>query len=135
MTLHGAREFRNRLNAIRDTGRIVAESWAEDGANDMRAEIPRVTGETAASLRGEADAGGGRIMGSPVVTYLAGGTAAHEERPVNAQAMRFAVGGRTVFTKRVMHPPTRGNPRILDAARNALTGMAAACYRLWNGAA
>jgi hypothetical protein len=135
MTLHGAREFRNRLEGIRHTGESVAEDWADTGAEKVRAEIPRVTGATAASIEGEADSTGGRITGGQAITFLIGGTAAHTELPVNAQAMRFAVGGRTVFTKRVMHPPTSGNPRILDAARGALSGMAAVCIGLWNKAA
>lgn len=135
MTLHGANELRNRLNALRGTGQAVAQGWAEESERGMRAEIVRRTGETAASVHAEADAGGGRVLGSPVVIFLSGGTRAHEERPHNAQVMRFQVGGRTIFTKRVQHPATRGNPRILQAAADAISGMASAVYRLWNGAA
>lgn len=75
------------------------------------------------------------MLGSQVITYLAGGTRAHEQVPVNARAMRFKIGGQTIFSKKVHHPATIGNPKILTAARDALGGFARAVYGLWNRAA
>lgn len=43
------------------------------------------------------------------------GTRPHIIRPKNAKALRFRVGGRTVFAKVVRHPGTRARP-FLDRA-------------------
>ena len=135
MTLRGAGDFRRRLNAIRDTGVLVAKEWTEEGTDKVRAEIPRVTGATAASIHGEVSRDGGQILGSRVVRYLAGGTRAHTEEPTTKTVMKFDIGANTIFSKRVMHPATPANPRIFDAAKNALGSLSKACAGLWNKAA
>ncbi|MDE1673865.1 HK97 gp10 family phage protein [Nocardia gipuzkoensis] len=48
------------------------------------------------------------------------GTRAHEIRPLNAKALRFEVGGRVVFARRVWHPGYAGNPFLRDAATEEL---------------
>jgi Bacteriophage HK97-gp10, putative tail-component len=45
------------------------------------------------------------------------GTRPHVIRPRNAQALRFRVGGRTVFAKVVQHPGTRARPFLTRALR------------------
>lgn len=136
MTLQGASQLRSRLNAIADAGSDVAEQWADESVRGIQGEIPKVTGKTAASVHAEdVSNDGARVVGSPVVGYLSGGTAAHDEVPRNAQALRFKIGAQTIFSKRVHHPATRGNPRILQQAADALHGFADAVYRRWNGAA
>ena len=45
------------------------------------------------------------------------GTSPHEIRPVRASVLRFEVGGRVVYTKRVMHPGTRAQPFVRPAAQ------------------
>jgi hypothetical protein len=136
MTLRGAREFRHRLEAIRHTAESVAQDWADEDVRRVRSEIQRRTGETAASVHVESvTLEGARVVGSPVVNFLASGTKAHIEVPTNAQAMRFVIGGRTIFSKRVNHPATKGNPSIRQAAGDALRGFSDALYRLWNKAA
>jgi len=47
--------------------------------------------------------------------YVEFGTKPHEIRPINARALRFEVGGRTVFAKTVWHPGTRPHPFIAPA--------------------
>ena len=42
--------------------------------------------------------------------FVTGGTRPHEIRPVTAKALRFNVGGRVVFAKKVNHPGTKPNP-------------------------
>lgn len=135
MTLHGAREFRNRLHAISDVGSEIADQWADESVRGIRDEIPRVTGVTATSVHADGVTNSGaRVVGSPVVLYLARGTRAHEQKAHGA-AMHWKDGGRSVFSKRVHHPATQGNPRILEKAADALHGFAEAVYRRWNGAA
>jgi phage gpG-like protein len=47
--------------------------------------------------------------------YVNDGTRPHVIRPRHKQALRFRVGGRTVFAKEVHHPGTRAKP-YLDRA-------------------
>lgn len=47
--------------------------------------------------------------------YVNDGTRPHIIRPRTRQALKFTVGGRTVFAKVVHHPGTRPNP-FLDRA-------------------
>lgn len=51
-------------------------------------------------------------------------------RPKNGKALKFEVGGRTVFARSVRHPGTKGRPWIARAGREtaAATGFA------WSGA-
>lgn len=44
------------------------------------------------------------------------GTAAHEIRPVTAQALHFKANGKEVFAKRVWHKGTQPNPVMRNAA-------------------
>ena len=44
------------------------------------------------------------------------GTRAHEIRPVTAKALHFKKDGKDVFAKRVMHPETKPNPVMRNAA-------------------
>jgi hypothetical protein len=47
-------------------------------------------------------------------------TRAHAITPTRARALRFQVGGRTVFARRVWHPGYRGNPFLASAVRDEL---------------
>lgn len=47
--------------------------------------------------------------------FVHDGTRPHIIRPRRAQALRFAVGGRIVYARRVRHPGTRARP-FLDRA-------------------
>jgi hypothetical protein len=56
----------------------------------------------------------------PASLYVLGGTRPHVIRPVRARALKFDVGGRTVFAKVVMHPGTQPNRFLQEALRAAL---------------
>ncbi|WP_327415386.1 hypothetical protein [Streptomyces sp. NBC_01233] len=53
----------------------------------------------------------------PAVLYVLDGTRPHVIRPRRAKALRFDMGGRTVFAKKVNHPGTRANNFLGDALR------------------
>jgi len=131
-TLKGSDALRRRITAIQHTGPIVAQHWSDTAADRTREQIPVATGATRASVRGEASRDGGRVFGGGAIRYLAGGTRAHAEHPNQAKAMRFQASGRTIFSKRVQKPATPANPRIFQAARDALSGLAAVTTGLWN---
>lgn len=48
--------------------------------------------------------------------FVHDGTAPHVIRPRRAKALRFQIGGRTVFAAKVNHPATRARPFLLNAA-------------------
>jgi hypothetical protein len=56
----------------------------------------------------------------PASLYVLGGTRPHVIRPVRARALRFTVGGRTVYAKVVFHPGTKANNFLAEALRAAL---------------
>jgi hypothetical protein len=56
----------------------------------------------------------------PATLYVIGGTRPHVIRPVRARALKFTVGGSTVYAKIVMHPGTQPNNFLRDALRAAL---------------
>ena len=56
-----------------------------------------------------------RAHGASALALIHQGTNAHEIVPVKAKALRFKVGGVTVFAKRVQHPGTHRNPFVLRA--------------------
>ncbi|MFH8577113.1 hypothetical protein [Streptomyces zaomyceticus] len=53
----------------------------------------------------------------PAVRYVLDGTRPHVIRPRNAKALRFDMGGRIVFAKKVNHPGTRANNFLGEALR------------------
>ena len=137
MSLHGASELHRRLEAMVGAVDTVAGRWADSTAEGMRARIPRRTGATADSVRvGQSSPHGASVLGSPVVNMLASGTREHEIVPRNARVLRFKSQGRTVFSRRVLHPPTQGDPTIRAAAREALDdSFKGPVLGAWNGAA
>jgi hypothetical protein len=94
-----SRQVVNRAKVLApvDTGRLRAS---------IKADPPRIF-----SLRGSVKVGSN-------VEYAAmvnDGTRPHVIKPVTAKALRFKVGGRTVFARLVHHPGTRARP-FLDRA-------------------
>ena len=67
-----------------------------------------------------------------------GKTGAHEILPVKAKALAFAVGGKTVFARKVEHPgsliPARSYPgSALDAMSGEIVDALAAALQAWEG--
>ena len=95
-------------------------------ANQARADVPVLTGNLGRTIRersitqpapliveGGVDAGG---RDAPYAPFVHQGTRPHVIMPRNARALRFEVGGRTVFARRVNHPGTRARPFLKNAA-------------------
>jgi hypothetical protein len=69
---------------------------------------------------------------APAVEF---GTRPHIIRPRRAKVLRFAAGGRVVFTKLVRHPGTKPQPFMIPGARKALEMVGVrAIVDAWNGA-
>lgn len=92
-------------------------------ANQARADVPVRTGNLGRTIREGAVAFAGplKVTGSVEATadYAAAvheGARPHMIRPRNAQALRFKIGGRTVFAKYVSHPGMKARPFLRNAA-------------------
>lgn len=56
----------------------------------------------------------------PATQYVIHGTSPYTIRPRRARALRFEIGGRTVYAAYVRHPGTRANDFLSQALREAL---------------
>ncbi|MFG2404283.1 hypothetical protein ACGFR8_08065 [Streptomyces brevispora] len=56
----------------------------------------------------------------PASAYVVRGTRPHAIRARRGKALRFTVGGRTLFRKAVWHPGTKANDFLAKAVREAL---------------
>jgi hypothetical protein len=91
-------------------------------ANQARADVPVDTGHLGQSIgEGQIRFTGPRTVEGSVhalAKYAAPvheGSRPHLIRPRNAQALRFQIGGRTVFAKLVRHPGTKARPFLRNA--------------------
>src|SRR5687768_7984981 len=58
---------------------------------------------------------------APYAAPVHEGARPHVIRPRNARALRFEVGGRVVFARRVNHPGNRANPFLSNAAHRVVS--------------
>lgn len=94
-------------------------------ANQARQDVPVRTGNLGRSIKEEpvTMAGPFRVESGVVATadYAAavhnGISHSYVIVPRRAKALRFEVGGRVVFARRVVHPPMKARPFLLNAAR------------------
>lgn len=91
-------------------------------ATQARQDVPvrtgnlgRQIGEGPISMIGPKTAHGSVHDNADYALYVHEGTRPHVIRPKNAQALRFNVGGREVFAKRVDHPGTKARPFLRNA--------------------
>ncbi|WP_280499023.1 HK97 gp10 family phage protein [Nocardia cyriacigeorgica] len=108
---HAARQASRELDEL--GRRIVAN--ARRRINSRTGELSRSTGH-----RVHNDGRNPRLQVFATARharYVHDGTRAHEIRARYAQALRFRMGGQTVFARRVWHPGTRANPFLADAVR------------------
>jgi hypothetical protein len=101
-------------------------------ATQARQDVPvrtgnlgRQIGEGPVSMVGPKTAHGSVHDNADYALYVHEGTSPHVIRPRNAKALRFDVGGRTVFAQLVHHPGTKARPFLLNAGRRVAAEMAA----------
>ena len=83
------------------------------------------TGGTRQSIRGQVTGNHGFVRADGAAHFLEWGTAPHFIAAKNASALRFTVGGQTIFRKSVHHPGTRERPFMREARER---GEMAAMY-------
>lgn len=100
------------------TESVLNEATAR-GYGRMYSLTPVKTGELRASLFGKVVNRRRIEIGAtaPHAVFVEYETRPHEIRPVRASVLRFEVGGRVIYTKRVMHPGTRAQPFVRPAAK------------------
>lgn len=113
---------------LRDVLQARMESLQRRVANQARQDVPVKTGHLGRSVREGAIrfVGPLTVEGSVEATasYAAAvheGARPHVIRPRTAKALRFEVGGRTVFAKMVRHPGMKARPFLRNAALRIIT--------------
>ena len=89
----------------------VGRAWLEA----MKADAPRRSGRMADSLQfvlgaRQATFSTGSFEGVDYTPFVIDGTRPHVILPRRARHLRFVIGGRVIFARRVRHPGTRPNP-------------------------
>lgn len=106
-------------------GLLVArmESLQRRVANQARQDVPVKTGHLGRSIReGSVRFAGPLVVSGSVEATASYAAAVHEGsrpyviRPRTANALRFNIGGRTVFAKMVRHPGSKARPFLRNAA-------------------
>lgn len=136
--IKGLKELRNRLEAIDDLGPLM-----RDLALSAVAEQKRLSPVKTGNLRRSINVGritdrtAETIARAEYASYVEYGTKAHEIRPRNRRVLRFKVGNRYVYARKVRHPGTRAQPFMIPGAQKAVSGVALQerIVKLWNRAA
>jgi len=99
-------------------------------AADARTNAPVDTGRMAQAIKEDPIVSEGpfRVIGgvtshAPYSVFVHQGTAPHVIRPRNASALRFKVGGQTIFASSVNHPGTRPRPFLTNAVARVLRDL------------
>ena len=99
-------------------------------AADARVNAPVDTGRMAQAIKEDPIVSEGpfRVVGgitshAPYSAFVHQGTAPHVIRPRNAAALRFKVGGQTIFASSVNHPGTRPRPFLTNAVARVLRDL------------
>ena len=97
-------------------------------ANQARVDVPVLTGNLGRSIReddikmaGPLKAEGGVTAHADYAAAVHEGSRPHIIRPRRAQALRFEVGGRTVYARMVRHPGTKARPFLRNAAERIIS--------------
>jgi hypothetical protein len=161
-TLKGAPELRRRLKAIQTItkpttsvgGLSPSTEWQAATARIARQMVPSRTGKTRASIRpGGVRRGNPRVVGFYTVNFIDAGSKAHviprqyarftptgrisRRKRGSGKMLKFQVGGRTVFRKKVDKPSIAARPFKKEAARRGEQAVrwGEILVALWNRAA
>lgn len=136
LTITGGPQLRARLDAVAKAD--YTREWAEDAAALMRHTKPASKRPASNVFTTKVTETRAAIFGAFWWIFVDRGTKAHDIFGAGAknppETLRFSVGGRTIFAKKVRHPRTSRRPFITRAARDALAGnaMAQLIIKSWN---
>ena len=138
MALKGSRELRARLKAIRQAFKPIGKDWADKTVTLARSRVRRRSGKTASSIRvRNASQRKAAVQATHGARFLEAGTKPHPIQPRRMRALKFSVGGRTVFATRAQHRGMTKRPFLRNSAREVLERMPLLqrAIELWNKAA
>lgn len=119
-----AQRFAQAGQSIQQAEMTTLMSAASSIAADMKSLCPVDTGNLRDSIairqQGESVIIGPDMSQAPYAGYVEFGTKPHEIRPRNAKALRFQIGGQTVYARVVHHPGTRPAHYVARAFQNWL---------------
>lgn len=135
MTLHGSLELRAKFRAIRPNGTMMRELQLLALAEQKRLAKVK-TGNLRRTIRpGRASAQGFETVATAgYAAPVEFGTKPHPIVPRSRKVLRFKVGGREVFAKRVNHPGTRAQPFMRPGIERVVQGIGGIVVKAWNRA-
>jgi hypothetical protein len=134
-SLQGAPELRARLRAIRGIFKPIGKDWGDRVVLLAKPRIPVRTGKTRGSIRRtNSTLKKTRVGGYYPINFIDAGTKAHDVKPKNAKTLRFTVGGKAMFRKRVHIPQKAARPFKKEVGHEALReiNMLERLIKLWN---
>jgi hypothetical protein len=139
MTLQGSRQLRARLDAIGDTSKLLLPV-ARSGVREAKKLVPVRTRNLSRTIHiGQISTDSVEVVASAKYARpVEFGSRAHLIRPRNRKALRFKVGGKTVFTRLVHHPGNKAHPFLIPGVRKAISAAGGLRDRIianWNAAA
>jgi hypothetical protein len=156
--LQGANELRKRMRALSTVAdpasrESLPSRWQRGTVRAAQGMIPVRTGETRRSIRpGTTRRGRATVVGKFTVNFIDAGSKAHDEprqpgltktgrvsrrKRGTGKVLKFQMGGRTVFSKKVHKPRIAAHPFKKRAARAGLESVnwVTMIYGFWNRAA
>ena len=133
MTLHGANELRAKFRAIKPTGGMMRELQLAALTEEKRL-APVKTGNLRRTIRpGQATSQGfENVATAGYAAPVEFGSAAHVIRPRSRKVLRFKVGGREVFARKVNHPGSRAQPFMGPGLEKVVKDIGAVIVKAWN---
>lgn len=138
MALRGGPQLRARLKAIKTVFKPVGRKWTDKTVNLAQSRVRVVTGKTRASIRRQnASMTRASVVATGGARFLEAGAAPHVIAAKRMSTMKFNVGGRPVFAKRVRHPGSPKQPFLRPSGADALReiDILSDLVDLWNQAA
>ena len=140
MALRGSPELRRRLKAIKTVFKPAGREWADYTAQEAKRRVApyRDSGKTQASIRRRnASQKKATVVGWYPVNFIDAGAKGHDIKPKRARMLKFQVGGRTVFAKKVHKRAQPAHPFKKASGEAGLrkVDILADLIELWNRAA
>lgn len=138
MALKGKRQCQARMRALGQAFKPIGRQWGDLTVREMKPKIPVKTGKSRRSVRVRNNTmKRTTVVGRFTLYFRDAGTKAHDIMPRKAKALKFPIGGRTIYSRKVHQRGLRAHPFRERASREALrrTPMAQTVIKEWNRAA
>jgi len=132
--LIGGSALRARLANVADVPETFAADWAEETADRIRATKPPSDRPESSKFTTKVSRLRAGVYGAFWWIFVDRGTKAHDIEARRKKALKFTVGGQTIFARKVHVGRIKRRPFISKAAQGALNDMGTdAIIKAWNG--